>query len=94
MDTGLLYRRVGAAALADGVPLDDAPRLAQLAARLPPLGSEAEQAALRSEEVGTAASRVSAVPAVRAALLDAQRAFAESPPAPCRGGCECLKGVG
>ncbi|GBF90619.1 cytidylate kinase [Raphidocelis subcapitata] len=84
MDTGLLYRRVAAAALAAGARLDDGPALAALASALPPL-ERTPEAELRSEAVSQAASKVSALPPVRAALLQAQRDFAASPPPPFRG---------
>ncbi|MXU64435.1 (d)CMP kinase [Oceanomicrobium pacificus] len=74
LDTGLLYRAVGKKALTftDG-PLD--PDLAgNLAAHL----TEADLAAddLRTAPVAQAASRVAAIPQVRAALLDFQKRFA------------------
>ena len=40
---------------------------------------------LRDEDAGDAASKVAAIPAVRAALLEFQRAFAQKPPSPCTG---------
>ncbi len=68
LDTGLLYRAVGAKLLA-GVPAIDA-ALALEAADL-------EQGdLLRTPEVAQAASKVAAIPEVRAALVDFQRAFA------------------
>lgn len=76
LDTGLLYRAVGAHAAACGLDPDD-PAAALAACRFP----EALLAdpALRSEAVGALASRVSVHPAVRAALLERQRAFARQP---------------
>lgn len=67
LDTGLLYRAVGAKvaggmdpqAAAEGLSADDLARTD-----------------LRSNEAGQAASRVAAMPEVRAALMDFQRAFA------------------
>lgn len=68
LDTGLIYRAVGAVAAETG---RDA---AEVAAGL----TEADLARpdLRSGAAAQAASRVAAVPEVRAALLDFQRAFA------------------
>ena len=68
LDTGLLYRAVGRRTL-DGTPAVEAAR----SLRAEDLG-DAES--LRTAEVGQAASRVAAIPEVRAALLDFQRAFA------------------
>ncbi|KAI8469233.1 MAG: cytidylate kinase [Monoraphidium minutum] len=85
MDTGLLYRRVGLAALERGVPLTDEPALTALAAALPPPPAGAAADSLRSEAAGQAASQVSALPGVRAALLEAQRRFARAPPPPAVG---------
>lgn len=67
LDTGLLYRVVGAATLR-GVPAIEA---AQGLMR-----QALEDPALRTPEVAQAASRVAVIPEVRAALLDFQRAFA------------------
>lgn len=78
LDTGLLYRAVGAAALAaSGDPADEAAAIdAARNLRLTALNP----ADLRSEAVGQAASIAAAMPGVRQALLDLQRCFAESPP--------------
>ena len=78
LDSGLLYRAVGAAVLAaDGDPAE--PAVAVAAAR--DLDLQAlDPAPLRREVVGQAASIVAAIPEVRAALLDHQRRFAEAPP--------------
>ena len=74
MDTGRLYRATAVAALKAGVALDDEPRLADIASGLD-LGSFNE-AELRTAEAGKAASKVSALPKVRKALFELQRAFA------------------
>jgi len=93
LDSGALYRLLALAALRRGVDLADAPALAALAQALdvdfrlapggegvePWLAGENVQAALRTEECGRAASLVAALPAVRAALLERQRAFAAPP---------------
>jgi cytidylate kinase len=67
LDTGLLYRAVGAKTLLGIAPM-------QAAVELTPEDLQAD--GLRSAEVAQAASKVAAIPEVRAALLDFQRAFA------------------
>jgi CMP/dCMP kinase len=74
MDTGRLYRAVGVAALKKGVALDAAGPLSDLARTLD-LNDFIEHE-LRSAEAGKAASVVAAVPSVRQALFELQRAFA------------------
>jgi CMP/dCMP kinase len=78
LDTGLLYRAVAKALLDDGAPLDDRARASAVARTLNP--DRFDEAALKSHTVGEAASIVSVMPEVRAALLDYQRAFAKRPP--------------
>ena len=73
LDTGLLYRAVGARCLADG-RLDDEAASVEAALRLDV--SALDPDALRTAELGEAASVVAARPGVRAALLDLQRRFA------------------
>ncbi|WP_413206780.1 (d)CMP kinase [Rhodospirillum sp. A1_3_36] len=83
LDTGKLYRAVGMAVLrAGGDPTD--PATAEAAARALDVETLGD-AALTSDEAGIAASKVAAIPGVRAALLDLQRAFAANPPNGCRG---------
>ncbi|MFK8253490.1 (d)CMP kinase [Ancylobacter terrae] len=77
LDTGLLYRAVGAAALEKAVSFEDVEALAGLAARLDIAGLDAE--ALRAGPVGEAASKVAAIPQVRAKLLTLQQDFARQP---------------
>jgi CMP/dCMP kinase len=74
MDTGRLYRAVGVAAMKHGVPLDAAGPLSDLARTLD-LNDFIEHE-LRSAEAGKAASIVAAIPSVRQALFELQRAFA------------------
>lgn len=76
LDTGLLYRAVGARCLAAGV-LGDAAAATAVARALD--AADLDPDALRSAEVGEAASVVAANPDVRAALLDLQRRFAAQP---------------
>ncbi len=78
LDTGLLYRAVGAAVLAAGGDPAE-PAVAAAAARSLDLAA-LDPAPLRREVVGQAASVVAANPEVRAALLDHQRRFAAAPP--------------
>ncbi|TAJ35153.1 MAG: (d)CMP kinase [Reyranella sp.] len=67
LDTGLLYRAVGWKAAESGrAPADVAADLT---------ASDLENPALRTDEAGQAASRVAAVPQVRANLLNFQKKF-------------------
>ena len=76
LDTGLLYRAVGRQVFLDGGDPDD-PGDALAACSF--TESLLDHPALRSEETGGLASRVSIHPAVRSALLERQRAFAGQP---------------
>ena len=67
LDTGLLYRAVGAKVMAGAMPEDAACEL---------VTGDLEGDALRTPDVAQAASKVAVIPAVRAALLDFQRSFA------------------
>ncbi|MAH88071.1 MAG: cytidylate kinase [Kiloniella sp.] len=78
LDSGLLYRAVAALALDLAMSLDDSDGLAKLAGDLAP--QELERSDLRVPTVSEAASRIAALPAVRLALVDFQRRFADSPP--------------
>jgi CMP/dCMP kinase len=74
LDTGTLYRAVGRLVLDDGGDPAD-PETAERAARaLRP--ANLERGDLRGPVADAAAATVAAIPAVRAALLDFQRAFA------------------
>ncbi len=87
LDSGALYRLAALAARRAGIPLDDGPRVADLARRLPVrfegdrvfLDGEDVTRQIRTETAGNDASRVAALPEVRAALLDWQRAQARPP---------------
>jgi cytidylate kinase len=92
LDSGALYRLVALSADKSGVSLDDADRLADLAGMLDvrfdshPDGSERiwldgqdVTSEVRTEETGAGASAVAAIPAVREALLERQRAFQQAP---------------
>jgi cytidylate kinase len=74
LDTGLLYRAVGVQALDDGQGVIDPYWAAELARRL--VAEDLARPDLRSARAGQAASKVAALPEVRAALLDFQRRFA------------------
>ena len=76
LDTGLLYRAVGRQVVLDGGNPDD-PTDAEAACAFP--DSLLDDPALRSEESGGLASRVSIHPGVRRALYERQRAFATRP---------------
>jgi len=78
LDSGLLYRAVAKAMLDAGNRLEDEPRAAAAASALDP--STLNDPALKSRVVGEAASVVSAIPAVREALVAYQRTFAVRPP--------------
>ena len=78
LDTGLLYRAVGMNLVRAGGRLDDEQAAEDAAFALKPADLEADD--LRSDAAADAASRVSAVPGVRARLLKFQRNFAENPP--------------
>jgi len=87
LDSGALYRLTALSAMKQGVALDDEARVAELAANLPAsfhdgsvwLAGENVTDAIRAEAVGEGASKVAALPAVRAALLDRQRAYRQPP---------------
>ncbi|MBI5331287.1 MAG: (d)CMP kinase [Betaproteobacteria bacterium] len=87
LDSGAIYRVTAFAAQRAGVDLTDEPGLARLAAGLDlrfdgvevyldgqPVGD-----VIRTEEAGRAASRIAALPELRAALLERQRAFRQAP---------------
>ena len=93
LDSGALYRLTALAAKHHGVALDDEDALQVLAAHLDVqflvqegedeiqviLEGESVTQELRLEETGSTASVVAAIPAVRDALLNRQREFAQAP---------------
>ncbi len=91
LDSGSLYRLTALAALRAGVSLDDAlddeQAVAAIAAALPArfeggriwLSGDDVTDAIRSEACSRGASTVAALPAVRRALLDRQRAYRQAP---------------
>ncbi len=78
LDTGLIYRAVGMKVLRLGGDPQDPESAARVAESLQP--EDLESKGLRTDEAAQAASKASAVPAVRAALLDFQRTVAHHPP--------------
>lgn len=90
LDSGSLYRLVALAALRKGVALEDEAAVASIAAGLPARfeggrvllgeGTDCDVTdAIRSETCSIGASRVAALPAVRAALFDRQRDYRVAP---------------
>ncbi len=87
LDSGALYRLLGLAAQRHGVALADEAGLARLAGEIdirfegPEIWLDGARVGdeLRTEEAGAAASKVAALPMVRAALLAKQHAFRRSP---------------
>ena len=89
LDSGAMYRITAYAALQAGLMIDAAHEtaIAQLAKSLPVrfdggrvyLGNEDVTDAIRTEEAGMNASRVSALPSVRTALVDLQHGFQRLP---------------
>src|ERR1700759_300082 len=78
LDTGVIYRAVAYALISAGDDLHDEARAVQAALQLEP--EKFENPVLKSQNVGEAASVVSAIPAVREVLLDFQRQFAAGQP--------------
>ena len=78
LDTGLIYRAVAKSVLDAGGRPDDVAAAVAAAQALEPAGFD--ETVLKTPAVGEAASLVSAIPAVRTALLAFQRDFAAQPP--------------
>jgi CMP/dCMP kinase len=78
LDTGLIYRAVAKSVLDAGHRPDDVVAAVAAAKALNP--ADFDEAALKSQMVGEAASVVSAIPELRAALVAFQRDFAAKPP--------------
>jgi len=89
LDSGAMYRITALAAVRAGLAIDTdhEPRIAALAQTLPVrfeggrvwLDSDDVTEAIRTEEAGMNASRVSALPAVRTALVELQHSFRRLP---------------
>ena len=91
VDTGALYRSIALAALKKGIEPDDAAEAEKLLPEITVdlafnesgeqivlLNGENVSADIRTPEVSMAASKISAIPAVRAFLLDLQRGMAKT----------------
>ena len=91
LDSGALYRIVAVAAMERNIGADDEAALGKLAEEIEfsfsftgdelviLLNGNSITPKLRSEEAGVFASKIAAVPAVRAALVQRQRAFRQLP---------------
>lgn len=93
LDSGALYRLTALAAMQGNIDLNDEAKLASLAGRLDVQFNVTLQGrtgriclngldvtdAIRTEQCGEAASKISVFLAVRAALLERQRAFRQAP---------------
>jgi len=89
LDSGALYRVLAIAALRHAVALDNHNALEVLAGHLDVFFEQRSEQiilegqnvtkAIRTEECGAMASTIAAIPAVRTALLERQRAFLEPP---------------
>lgn len=87
LDSGAIYRALAYGAVANELALDDVESLTRLATGLPVefkaasiiYAGEDVTSKVRTEEVAAVASTVAAIPEVRAALLERQKAFAETP---------------
>jgi len=87
LDSGALYRVLGVAALRRGLAAEGPDKLKSLAEVLDVtfekdrviLDGDDVSGEIRTESAGNMASKVAAVPEVRAALLQRQRAFAQAP---------------
>jgi len=78
LDTGVIYRAVAYVLMNAGMDLNDEALAVKAAMGLDP--ETFENPALKSQQVGTAASVVSAIPRVREVLVEFQRRFASEPP--------------
>ena len=78
LDTGLLYRAVAKTLMDASKQPTDVPAAVAAAKALDP--AKFDEAALKGPAIGEAASLVSAIPEVRAALVTFQRDFAAKPP--------------
>lgn len=87
LDSGAIYRVTAYAAQLAGIPLEDEAALARLATGLDLRFTDGEVFldgkqvgdVIRTEEAGRSASRIAALPRLRAALLERQRAFRQAP---------------
>lgn len=78
LDTGLTYRATAKALLDAGLPLDDEGVAERVALDVELAGLDRD--VLSAHEIGEAASKIAVMPAVRRALVEAQRAFSKRAP--------------
>lgn len=78
LDTGLTYRATAKALLDAGLPLDDEAVAERMALAVELAGLDRD--ILSAHEIGEAASKIAVMPAVRRALVEAQRAFSKRAP--------------
>jgi cytidylate kinase len=78
LETGLLYRAAAKLFLAENGDPENAAEAAAVARRIGEV--DLDDPGLRDEAVGAMASRIAAIPEVRAELLNYQRSFAAHPP--------------
>jgi cytidylate kinase len=78
LDTGLTYRAAAKALLDAGLALDDEQVAEKMAHKVELSGLDRD--ILSSHEIGEAASKIAVMPAVRRALVEAQRRFSEKTP--------------
>jgi cytidylate kinase len=93
LDSGVLYRVLAYLAIQQNIAFDDEAQLAQIAAKMPiqfilnksnqsysvVLDNNDITKLIRSEEVSTASSQVSAHPSVRNTLIELQKSFRQAP---------------
>lgn len=78
LDTGLTYRAVAAALLAQGLPLGDEKVAVEIARNLDL--ANMDKSVLSAHEIGEAASRIATLGGLRDELVKLQRKFAQTPP--------------
>ncbi|MGL3608722.1 (d)CMP kinase [Rhizobium sp. G187] len=78
LDTGLTYRATAKALLDQGLALDDEAVAERMALDIELAGLDRD--VLSAHEIGEAASKIAVMPAVRRALVEAQRAFSVRQP--------------
>lgn len=91
LDSGALYRVIALDAKTQGIDLEDQPNLVRITRDLDVRFDASQETAavslrdrnvseaIRAEACGRRASQIAAIPAVRAALVDRQRAFRKAP---------------
>ena len=83
LETGLLYRAVGLKLIRAGTDPSDEETAASVARQVQP--ADLADPELRGDAAANAASKVSVLASVRAALFDFQRSFAKHPPGDAKG---------